>query len=99
VNNRSILCYYCFDGKGNAQVRVEEFDGRGKVVLVCRTTGTARLDGEGIIIRDRGAECPPPEPSYAPDIVTCTRTSSGTASCVIRGGDSVARTVLTYQGD
>jgi hypothetical protein len=90
---------YCFDGSGEADVSVDQFDSKGKLRNTCVGRGVATMDGNTLRIKDRGTICSENE-GYVPTTVICQAAEEGKpAVCTVQSeGGRLLNSLFTYAG-
>jgi hypothetical protein len=82
--NQELAYYYCFDGKGNANVYADVKDKDGKTVDVCRGAARAKMENGAMVLESTtGAVCRDGVTSYVPSTITC-KPGEKQAECSLR---------------
>jgi outer membrane biosynthesis protein TonB len=93
-----IFDIYCFDGKGHATERTDEYDNKGRKKQTCTATATATVTGGRLRMRDTGSRCPDGT-RYNRVTVQCEPRSGGAAQCnYLNDSGKKARVRITYMG-
>ncbi|MDR2350418.1 MAG: hypothetical protein LBF41_07360 [Deltaproteobacteria bacterium] len=77
---------YCFDDKGNADVRVRELDERGNVTDTCLSKAQARILDGNLVIRELGIPICEEGGAYRSSTITCVPGDSRTECQIEQDG-------------